>query len=89
MQVTITAAQGRLVKALVKSGRYRSDHDVIRASLRLLEKHERDLNDEMRDFRAQIEVGLLQARQGRVVDGEAAFARLRRKPTTRRRRART
>lgn len=87
MNVSLTNEQIRFIEQRVKSGRYRTAAEVVREALRVLMQQE---SDEQRDFRAwreevrrQVDAGLDQAERGQLVDGEQAFARLKKRAGTR------
>lgn len=69
MNVSLTPELEKFVDGKVESGLYNNASEVIREGLRLLKEH-----DEIRmKWREQIERGWLQARAGRVRDGEQVF----------------
>ena len=88
MIVALPAAEERFVKKLIASGRYESDREVIRASLRLLKSRERRLLTEIEEFQQKALAGLEQCKQGKVIDGDEAFARVGRRRPVRGKRAR-
>ena len=69
MNVSLTPELEKFVEKKVESGLYNNASEVIREGLRLLKEH-----DEVRlKWREQIERGWLQAKAGRVIDGEEVF----------------
>jgi len=90
MNVSLTNEQIRFIQQRVKTGRYRTAAEVVREALRVLMQQE---SDERREFaawreqvRAKIDAGLDQAERGELVDGERAFARVKKRLGTRRKR---
>ena len=83
MDVSLPPDLERFVNERVAAGEYESAGAVIREGLRLLQ--ERDREDEVRfaELRAAIDEGLAAAERGDVIDGEEAFAWLRRRRGTR------
>ena len=70
MNVSLTRELERFVDGKVESGLYNNASEVVREGLRLLKEH-----DEVRlKWREQIELGWLDAKAGRVVDGPKAVA---------------
>lgn len=80
MNVHLTPELKKLVEEEVSAGRYASASEVVREGLRLL-LEERRWRDEVREKLAE---GMAQARAGRLVDGEAAIGRLKKRIGARR-----
>ena len=78
--VSLTPEFADFVEGCVASGRFKSDSEVFRQGLRLLQEHEAGLNA----IRAKIQLGLDQIGRGEVIDGEEAFAQLRKRSAARR-----
>jgi antitoxin ParD1/3/4 len=79
MNVSLTPELERFIDAKVESGLYNNASEVVREGLRLLKEQ-----DEVRlRWREQIERGWLDAQAGRLVDGRAAMARIKRRVTDR------
>jgi antitoxin ParD1/3/4 len=79
MNVSLTPELERFVDAKVESGLYNNASEVVREGLRLLKEQ-----DEVRlRWREQIERGWLDAQAGRLVDGPAAMAGIKRRLTNR------
>ena len=66
MNVSLTPQLEKLVQDRVKSGRYTSASEVIREALRLLETHDRAIDNGLAQLRADIDVGLRQIDEGKV-----------------------
>jgi antitoxin ParD1/3/4 len=77
LNVSLTPELSELIEARVRSGRYQSASEVVRAGLRLLEQRDRASVASVEGLKAEIELGLEQLRRGERVDGEEFFARLR------------
>jgi antitoxin ParD1/3/4 len=77
MNVSLTPELEQLVQRKVQSGRYLSASEVVREALRLLEERDqlRELKlDELRKF---VAVGIEQADRGELIEGSAAFEKVR------------
>lgn len=70
--ISLTPRLEKYVAQKVASGRYQSASEVVREAIRIMEQHERSLDD----MRRKIAVGLDQARRGELLDGEAVFHEL-------------
>jgi antitoxin ParD1/3/4 len=83
MNVTLTDEQVRFIEQRVKTGGYRTAGEVVREALRVLMQQEanerRDYAAWRDDARRKIEEGLAQAKRGELVDGEQAFARIKKR----------
>lgn len=78
MNISLTPELERLVDAKVKSGRYASASEVIRAGLRLLEEQEEMKQHRLAEIRQKINRGLDQLDRGQGIPSQEARARLRR-----------
>lgn len=76
---SLTKHQERLIDRLVDSGRYQSSSEVIRDALRNIEDREAERKAAIAVLREKIMEGSRQADRGEVIDGEVAFAQLRRR----------
>jgi antitoxin ParD1/3/4 len=81
MNISLTPELAEFVKSRVASGRYQSDSEVVRHGLRLLEEHELALAE----LRKKIAKGIDQADRGELLDGQAVFAKLKKRSEVRRR----
>jgi antitoxin ParD1/3/4 len=79
LTVTVTPELEAFVRDRVASGRFDSASDVVREGLKLLEGREHEREAAIAEIRAEIAVGLEQARSGQLRDAEAFFAELARK----------
>ena len=88
MNVSLTEELEELVLRQVESGRYGSVSEVIRAGLRLLDREEALRERWLEETRAQVRDGIEQAERGRLVDGEEAVARVKKRAAVKRQRVR-
>jgi len=76
----------RFVADLLKTGHYQSQSEILREGLRLLKEREELKQLRLAGLRKEIAIGTKQARQGKLIDGEAVFAEIRQKSREARRR---
>jgi antitoxin ParD1/3/4 len=74
--VTLTPELEAFVRDRVSSGRFDTASDVVREGLTLLRGREHERDAAIAEIRAEIAVGLEEARAGQLRDGEAFFAEL-------------
>lgn len=80
MNISLTPQLEKLVQDRVKSGRYTSASEVIREALRLLETHDRAIDNGLAQLRADIEAGLRQLDEGKSSPfDDAAVERIKRR----------
>ena len=84
MNVSLTTQLEHFVNTKVRSGRYNSASEVVREALRLLQDHEKARALQLKSFRSEVDRRLASLERGEGVDGEEAFARLRRRSAERR-----
>ncbi|MBK5290171.1 MAG: type II toxin-antitoxin system ParD family antitoxin [Acidobacteriia bacterium] len=77
VNVSITPELDAFLQNRVKSGRYQTTSEVVREALRLLERHERDRDEEIYMLKAKLERGAGQAERGDLLDGDEIFDELR------------
>ena len=75
--VSLTKHQEQFIHKKVKSGQYLSASELVREGLRLLEEHERLREERLETLQGDIAVATRQIKEGRVVDGAAAFRKAR------------
>jgi antitoxin ParD1/3/4 len=76
MNVSLTPQLEKFVQTTVKSGRYNSASEVVRAALRLLEDQEQARKQRVADFGAAMDERLASLDRGEGVDGEEFFKNL-------------
>jgi len=80
MNISLTPQLEKLVQDRVKSGRYTSASEVIREALRLLETHDRAVEQGLVQLRADVSAGLQQLEDGQSSPfDEAAVERIKRR----------
>jgi antitoxin ParD1/3/4 len=77
--ISLTPELTAFVESRVASGRYQTASEVVREALRLLEQREAQRISSIADLRREAEIGLAQAKAGRLTDGEVVFDRVLRK----------
>ena len=70
MNVSLTPELEQLVQDKVKSGRYLSASEVVRAGLRLLEERDRIYQARLAELQQEITIGVEEADRGELIDGE-------------------
>lgn len=71
INVSLTPHLEELVQERVRSGRYSSASEVVRAALRLLEAHDREHEARLLQLRADVGAGLRQLDQGKSLPLDA------------------
>ncbi len=85
MNVNLGTVFDRFIADLLKEGMYQTQSEVVREGLRLL-KERQELKDlRLAELRREIAIGSDQADRGEFVDGEHAFAEIRRRGMGRKR----
>jgi antitoxin ParD1/3/4 len=79
LTVTVPPELDAFIRDRIASGRFDTASDVVREGLTLLKGREREREAVVAEIRAEIAVGLEQARAGQLRDGETFFADLARK----------
>lgn len=76
MNVSLTPELDRYVEEKVRSGQYRSASEVLRESLRVLQRIDEERQARLDALRQKIDRGLDELDRGMGVDGEEAFDRV-------------
>src|ERR1700730_16532432 len=79
MNVNLGAVFDSFIADLLKTGLYQSQSEVVREGLRLLKEREELKNLRLAELRKEIAIGSEQADRSEFVDGEKAFAEIRRR----------
>ena len=76
MNISLTPKLEQLIQDKVNSGMYTSVSEVIRESLRLMSMHDQLKSQRVAQLNAAIEAGLESLNQGRRVDGETSYKKM-------------
>lgn len=79
MNVNLGTVFDQFVADLLKTGHYQSQSEILREGLRLLKEREELKQLRIAELRKAIAIGSEEARQGKLIDGEAVFAEIRKK----------
>jgi len=74
MNVSLTPELERYITEKVESGSYRSASEVVRESVRLMQRVEEDRAAKLAVLRRDIDEAVEQMERGEWIDGEEAFA---------------
>lgn len=74
MNVSLTPELERYINEKVEGGSYRSASEVVRESVRLMQRVEEDRAARLAALRRDIDEGIAQLDRGEWVDGEEVFA---------------
>ena len=85
MNVNLGNVFDKFIAELLKGGMYQSQSEVVREGLRLLKEREELKRLRLAELRKEIAIGSRQADCGEFVDGEEAFAEIRRRSAERKR----
>jgi antitoxin ParD1/3/4 len=88
MNVNLGPVFDQFVADLLKTGLYQTQSEILREGLRLLKEREELKQLRLAELRKEIAIGTEEARQGKLIDGEAVFAEIRQKSQEARRRSR-
>lgn len=77
MNISLTSELEQFVQSTVKSGRYSSASEVVRAALRLLEEREMERLVRLEELRKEIMMGIEASDRGEFFDGEEVLRELR------------
>lgn len=76
ISISLTPELEQIIASRISSGKYQSATEVVGDALRLLEEREIATNASLDEVRRKIAIGLEQAKQGLLLDGEGVFAEL-------------
>ncbi|MDX2153150.1 MAG: type II toxin-antitoxin system ParD family antitoxin [Bryobacteraceae bacterium] len=85
MNVNLGPVFDEFVADLLKTGHYQSQSEIVREGLRLLKEREELKQLRIAEFRKEIAIGTAEADRGEFVDGEEAFAEIRKRNAARKR----
>jgi antitoxin ParD1/3/4 len=85
MNVNLGAVFDKFIAEQLKSGMYLSQSEVVREGLRLLKEREELKKLRVAELRREIAIGSEQADRNEFVDGDEAFAEIRRRTAERKR----
>lgn len=77
MNVSLTPELEEVIVSKVKSGLYSSASEVVRESLRLLQKRDEIHSLKLEELRSQVQLGIDDLEAGRFRDGREAMAEMR------------
>lgn len=77
--VTLPPELEAFVEERVAAGRFATAGEAVREGLRLLEEREQEREAVLAELREEIEIGVEQAKAGKLSDGRAFFEQLRQK----------
>ena len=77
--VTLPPELEAFIEERVASGRFATAGEAVREGLRLLEEREQEREAVLAELHQEIEIGVEQARAGKLSDGRAFFEQLRQK----------
>jgi len=76
MNVSLTTDLEEFVQQKVKSGKYPSASEVVRAALQLLEQQDIQCQMRLEQLRREVAIGIEQSERGEVFDGEEVVREL-------------
>ena len=77
VNVSLTPELEAFLQRRVKSGRYQTTSEVVREAIRVLERHEKEREEGLRQLKAKLRRGAAQAERGELLDGDQVFDELR------------
>lgn len=83
MNISLTPELEKIVQDKVNSGFYGNASEVLRAGLRLLVEQEQHRQGRFEQLVQDLQIGVEQAEKGQVVSGAAAFEKLEKRHTSR------
>jgi antitoxin ParD1/3/4 len=86
MNVNLGPVLEQFVADLLKTGHYQTQSEILREGLRLLKEREELKQARLTELRREIAIGIAEADRGEFVDGEEAFAAIRKRSAERKKR---
>jgi antitoxin ParD1/3/4 len=77
VNVSLTRELEAFCQSRVKSGRYQTTSEVIREALRLLQDHETEREEHLKQLKSKLRRGASQAERAELLDGDEVFEELR------------
>jgi antitoxin ParD1/3/4 len=77
MTISVTAELDRFVKEQVRTGKYASSSEVVRAGLRLLYEREQERAERRDALKRLVQEGLEDLQSGKIVESKSVFAKMR------------
>jgi antitoxin ParD1/3/4 len=84
MPITLPPELEQFVQNQVSTGKYASVNEVFLAGIKLLEERERLYQGRFEELRREVMVGISEAEQGQLLNGEAVISELQEKLRQRR-----
>jgi antitoxin ParD1/3/4 len=77
VNISLTPELGAFLQSRVKSGRYQTTSEVVREALRLLQHQEKEREVGLKQLKAKLQRGAVQAQRGELLDSNEVFEELR------------
>jgi antitoxin ParD1/3/4 len=77
VNISLTPELGAFLQSRVKSGRYQTTSEVVREALRLLQHQEKEREEGLKQLKAKLQRGAVQAQRGELLDAHEVFEELR------------
>jgi antitoxin ParD1/3/4 len=77
MTISVTAELDRFVKEQVRTGKYASSSEVVRAGLRLLYEREQERAERRDALKRLVQEGLEDLQSGKIVESKSVFSKMR------------
>jgi len=77
MTISVTAELDRFVKEQVRTGKYASSSEVVRAGLRLLYEREQERAERRKALKRLVQEGLEDLQSGKIVESKSVFSKMR------------
>ncbi len=79
LNISLTPEAQTFIQKQLSQGKYRSTDEIVLAGLELLATKDASEQSRYAQLRQEIEIGLVEAERGDLLDGEEVFNRLQRK----------